>query len=445
MLRRWIPFVVVAVFAPAASLPAQEEIRVPPQTRINVKDMKEGKKPLDVNQINEAAKLSVMRLTDDVNRGLKSGKTPYPMHKIIQQAGEFILESPYPPRAFDEKQVAYVAAVGKAFMPPLRSVLIPEKDKPLKYDAMVRMNAARMLAVVGKSGHPEVAALALDILSNPKEFDAVKFYALQALKNVFAACDPTNADKSTFTDADLEKRAIKALIDFVQRPLNIPKDSPAEEIEAFHYVRREAIRALGNVRYSVIRKDKTIEMAPAVVLLRYAVGAPALQPAPNLSERAEALIGYLQLAPDREQQMDFAGFYVGIAVRQIVADFNSRKEIPAIAKDGDEKVEAIATPKQADYYTWRLTATKLVEVLKTWKTNWQVNSPRPTPEVDKIMTEVTQQAIDNLLTPLTGTLPKSDIPLGDFNTWLGNQQKNIKSTSLFKDEPNSIIWIEAKS
>jgi len=457
MIRRWWLALLVGgigfgVTAPQMS--AQEELTIRVETKLSVKDMRDGRKPLkdpnadkaaqNLKDIQETTNYLVMRLTDDVNRGLKSGKTPVPASKIVQDASELVLESPLPPKKFDEKQIAYVEAFGKAIMPPLRKVILGEKDKPSKYEPLVRVNATRILSAVAKSGYPEVAALAVDILSNPKENDSVNFYALQALKHVFAAASPENTDKSTITNADLEKRAIKTLIDFVHRPLPIPKDSPESEIEAFHYVRREAIRALGNVRHPAIRSGKTIEMSPALVLLRFSVGAPAIQPAPNLYERVEALIGYLQLNPDRDEQMDFAGFYVGTAIRLIMADFNGRKDPLVIPKEPGAKIESFPMPKHPDYHPWRLTATRLIDVLKAWKTNWEVNAPQPAPEVKKIMDEVTSQATENLLAPLTaGTLPKSPISLSDFDAFLQRERANVKSQSLFRDDPKSLVWIAA--
>jgi hypothetical protein len=449
----WISASVLSTVLVCSPLAAQEEMSFPVQNWVNVKDIRDGRKPLrdpspdkakqNLKDIEDAANYSVMRLTDDVNRGLKSGKTPVPMSQIVAKAHELVLESPFPPKKFDEKQVDYVNTYGAAVINPLRKILFAEKDKAPKFDPFVRMNAARILSAVGKSGYDGVAALAVDILNHPKETDAVKLYALQALKHVLAASSPDNADKSTIRDAKLETAAIQAITDFVLRPMAIPKDSPADEIEAFHYVRREGIRALGNVRFAVIRSGGAVTLAPAVVLLRYALADATLQPAPTLPERAEALIGYLQLSPDREQQMDYAGWFVGRAVRDIVAEFNARKEpVSTGAEKPGAPVAAVPAPAHRDYHPWKSTATKLSELIKYWKTNWEVNSPQPAAAVGKIMTEVTQQSVDNLLAPLLGsTLPKSPISLSEFDTFLTNQISNVTSKSLFRDDPKSIITL----
>src|SRR5262249_57988284 len=127
------------------------------------------------------------------------------------------------------------------------------------------------------------------------------------------------------TDAAKERKAIEGLIAFITRKPELLPGALASEWEAFRYVRREAIRALGFVRKPVLREDKKIVASPALWLLRVVAMDPMIKPEPSLSERADALVGYLQLAVDRDENMDYALFFVGRGIRDLAAEFKEFK------------------------------------------------------------------------------------------------------------------------
>src|SRR5207247_5253087 len=122
---------------------------------------------------------------------------------------------------------------------------------------LVRINAARILSFVGRSGYEDAADLAVEIIENPKESDAVRLYALQTLRLLFAVNNPEDKKASWVTKPERELKAIEALIAYIARKPPLTADASAEEVEGLRYVRREAIRALGNVRKPIIRKEKT--------------------------------------------------------------------------------------------------------------------------------------------------------------------------------------------
>src|SRR5262249_14800762 len=189
---------------------------------------------------------------------------------------------------------------------------------------IVKINAARALSIVGKSGYDPVATYAAEIISDPNQHDAVKVYALQALQFLFAVPHPELEGRSVFgNNFQAEQVPIKALIVFVQRKPTYDASASEEEVNAFRYLRREAIIALGKVRYSIFRNRQTNQIiaVPGIWLLRIANADVSLTPQPNLSERIEALTGFLNLQGDKEQNMDFAAGFVATAVKDLATQF----------------------------------------------------------------------------------------------------------------------------
>src|SRR2546426_833721 len=90
-----------------------------------------------------------------------------------------------------------------------RSATRPRLTKP--------SNAGHILAAVGKSGYEEAADLAIEVIENPKEIDAVRLYALQALRNLFAAPDVEDPKASWVKKPERELKAIQTLIAFIVR------------------------------------------------------------------------------------------------------------------------------------------------------------------------------------------------------------------------------------
>src|SRR5258706_9837150 len=105
-------------------------------------------------------------------------------------------------------------------------------------------------------------------METPKESDAVKLCALKALRFVFRVNNPENPKASAITKADRELKAVQTLIAFIARKPPLGPDATAEEFEGLRYVRREAVRALGNVRKPIIMKEKTVLAEPALWLLK---------------------------------------------------------------------------------------------------------------------------------------------------------------------------------
>ena len=75
----------------------------------------------------------------------------------------------------------------KPFIEEFGKALVKALEGPATQNAnyIVRINAMRMVAEVGRAGYDGAAELCVKVLAKPDENDAVKFYALQGLKNLF--------------------------------------------------------------------------------------------------------------------------------------------------------------------------------------------------------------------------------------------------------------------
>ncbi|HEV3142592.1 MAG TPA: hypothetical protein VGZ47_01780 [Gemmataceae bacterium] len=448
----------------ASTARAEEEFPLDLQNR--VKDLRdgirtgihEGNAAQHLKDMQQAAHASVMRLTDEVNRGLKTGagRKPTPMSQLVHEANTLIPDMPIlekqsneVQRQVHERKKEYIQLYGQYVAAVLHDEILLPKDKQIKYEPLVRINACRILAKLGQSGYVksdpkqvDTVDIALDVIENPKEIDAVRFYAFQALKNLLSVPNPAGLDKSLLTkQPDREKQIAVALCQFITRPATISTDAPLEEIDGWRYVRREAVRALGYVHNPIIRdeKDKKIMADPAFVLLRIAAADPTVSPTPSLYERAEALIGFLQLNPDREMEMDYASWYVAITMRDLAAEFSARKiKVPGAAANPDDK--EIAQPR--DYLPWKTIWNKLEILFKPWKDGWEgtyANAPRGP---DQMVTDLLQICQAQLFQPCVGvaTLPPN-VEYESLTTWIQNQQGNVMAKTLFKDDPDSEIKV----
>src|SRR5262249_11139821 len=160
------------------------------------------------------------------------------MSQLVQDSNRRLLlppTNPYP-RLKDE-QKKFVDEYGKALIEALEGPALND-SKPI-----VRMNAARMAAEVGRMGYDGAAELFLKILAKPKESDAVRLYALQGLHNLFAiAPDAAIAPQKTIFQkknvaepTELEGKCIQALIDFITQKRELGPEITPEEIAAIQY------------------------------------------------------------------------------------------------------------------------------------------------------------------------------------------------------------------
>jgi hypothetical protein len=173
-------------------------------------------------------------------------------------------------------------------------------DKPL-----VQVNIAHVLARSAALGAPELADALVDILNDVemKHNDAVKYWALHGLRDMLQM---SGGNPQALGRERMEKIAT-ALSDFILRKIEISPITPPEEREGMCVLRREAIRALAQIRIPALSG----KLVPALTLLRV-VAREDLSPPLRMDERMEAAIGVARMRPDKEKD-----YQPGYAVQQI--------------------------------------------------------------------------------------------------------------------------------
>lgn len=341
-----------------------------------------------------------------------------------------------PVRVLKEGQVDLARILGDEMLKQLKP-LIGSKEKPSGADMVVKLNSVRLISIIARSGYDGAGNAAVEIINDPQHHDAIKLYALEALNNLFSVPNPDRADRSMFLNPDDELRAVTTVIGFIARKPAIAPNTPREEIDAYKFVRREAVRALGKVRKPAYREGTSGVVAanPAVWLLRVAAADKTLVPPPSLNERVEGLAGYLGLMPDKEQNMDFAAGFVALTIKDLTLDYKERK--PLEKSRGEEKPTEYS-PLERDYHPWKVTATRISVGLKVWYENWNdpVLGARPA-DVRQMMAGLVKTAEEDILGHMVEGNKTAEIKLQGLEDWLRNTK--FPSAALLPNDPSATI------
>jgi hypothetical protein len=445
-LRQWLGGVVLLVLAyPGES---QNRTALEPDESVRFNDIREGRRALvkdpsaqeaekNITAIKKKARFEVANLIEAANTDRGSNEAR-PISQVVRRlAGAIVDPLGAPGRKLTEGQRDLNAILAQEMVEQLKPIF-GTAEKPGNPDILLRINAAREISILGRTGQDVVARVAIDIIKNPNEHDAVRLYALEALGHVFAVPHPEREGESHFADKNLEVEAVQTLINFIARPVKVEDSMSQEEIDAFRYLRREAVRSLGKVRKPIFRdKDGKMQANPAIWLLRVANGDRRLTPSPGLSERVEALAGYLFLQGDKFQNMDYAAGFVATAVRDLVGEFLSPERQNLEKPRGDDVKLPERTPQERDYHPWRLTTNRLQVGLGVWRENYEHPAFGPRPADVKTMMDRLIDTINRNI--LQGMLQnqRSNIILEPLDNWLRTTQ--FPSRSLFNEDPEGTV------
>ena len=249
-------------------------------------------------------------------------------------------------------QNAYIHEFGAALDQAVVDVL--KGGKAGAPPQVIRVNAARMLAVAARSGAPAHAKTITALLTNtfytnggkPVETPPeVLYWALKAAENLLAAADPTafgtpNPGRHSLKDEDLVPlvKALNGLVlnnppvadkaallnpELATKPPPPPKSGAAappgpkappdpkaaapakadpaaltqEQVALIRFYRRQAIRALGKVRYDTVGEGTPDEVRCGYTLAKVAVNDASINPVPSVAEVGEAVIGLCGVNP----------------------------------------------------------------------------------------------------------------------------------------------------
>jgi hypothetical protein len=259
-------------------------------------------------------------------------RTPHPkeMYKVVEEFRSLIKSAvgdnwKNKDKEIQENHDKFLSLFGRELVKSFQKVLaLPVEDfNPKEYESML-VHTSLMLEPLGQVGQPEVATFLAGLVKDPKiparakeppkesknadmrinsVKDVIRLYAFKGLRECFMARPP---EVFSFTQ-DPEREAIvdrlQPIVDFLAGPPTLAATASEDEVAAFRYIRREAVRALAETRlHSVPFLDgKTLKAPVAHALARVLAGDKAgMAPPPRLSERLEAAIGLCQMKGEVE-------------------------------------------------------------------------------------------------------------------------------------------------
>jgi hypothetical protein len=318
----------------------------------------------------------------------------------------------------------FLDAYAKQLMGYLKEVM--QNDR-----AIARVNAARMLARLAAVGVEDVGDVLAETLQDPKQLDAVKLYVLKGFQAYF---NQTRGEKFNLRirNEEREQRCLQALLAFLQRKpseellafLNrkqtddepSPEEEAAlrplrEQVAAFHYVRREAVKALGETRKpGFMGKDKRLlpETRTALELLKF-LRHDGYTPPADLTEQIEAAVAVCQL--EAKELTIYQPDYAAAQIGWFLIDFLQR---------GLDEREKKQEP-------WRYHARHLSAALDEFK-----NNSRNTDGSTYVNNFVGRAQ------PLVDQFERGQTPTpADLRTWL--TQNPPKATSLYRGVEDAVV------
>jgi hypothetical protein len=343
------------------------------------------------------------------------------MSQLILEFGRraLPLQTPYP--RLNPEQKNFVDRFGKAMITNLEPLAL-STSKPI-----VQINATRIAGEVGRCGYDGAAELFAKILDSKTASDAVKLYALRGIKDLFAI-EPDKEFQpqrtvfqkgSNLQQTDLERNSIVALISFIQTKPNLPDTAPPDEVDAYRYVRCEAIRALGKVRVQTVKNLGQVQGRPALTLLRVS-RSDGLTPPTNTKERVEAIVGFcnLQADKDRDMQLDYAVYNIGQAICELAEYKNANPDDMTIP--------------------WKVAGERIQEAMDRWVDGANNLKLANAPLAQNFAANAKLNVLAALAMGQAGNAPNP----AALRTWLTGQINLDVNASLFKSDPATKLSVK---
>jgi hypothetical protein len=374
---------------------------------------------------------------------------------LAELEARFILVPPTDVRITGD-QMDYIIEFGAALDAAVVAVLNNKTPPPI-----IRLNAARMLALAAKTGAPAHGKTILALLNNtffkrdgkPAETPPeVLYHALRAAEGFFAAYDPRQFGTPRWGFHWLMYRAddfadLLALIKVLETmALNGPpvaekayvppapptpktnvtdpatadpqttqpkvenKGPTPEQLQLLKYYRRQAVRALAKVRFDTLplEANPAGEVRPAFAIAKIAVADASINPTVTAAEAIEAVIGLCGILPSQNLNMDLVLEAVGKGVRSAYA-FQGRPE--------SEKTIA-----------WKVYSARLKVALDTWKKNAAGNARlRPhLQQITELADLITADILDKIASDEKAVLTRLD-------AWVSNVSQRDPNRPVYND------------
>jgi len=393
--------------------------------------MRQGKVAPDKQEIEGLAKWLAHRLVHPPYNGIElNGKaTGEGDLKALLSDAEYWVRWPNPNQAPNEFQLAYAKELGKAMEYELMYVMAEAPQR------LEKVNAARMLAVVGKLPYEALADTYLKIVREDKYPPEIKLFAFEGLRNLLAI--PSNGNFNDparqFLERSPKLTEIALELDkYITRPL--PADLNSDDIRVIQFVRREAVRALAHVKPCVIRKQQETLARPIWTLLRVAtndsiVGATAGKKVDDalpgypyhILERIEALIGICSMNPDRALNAELVAYLIADALLDVTAFHDA------------ERARFLKDTRNKPLVPWSIMAFKLTEAMNLWMERTAKLKLPGAPAVANLVNLVTQKCLSKLEKDGVSAVPDNR-PLGSWK----NEHKPKSAQVLAEDESTTV-------
>ena len=348
---------------------------------------------------------------------------------IIKDLSGFII-TPTPESKIGADQADYIRELGNALDTELK-IVIERSSVPV-----VRVNAMRLLAAACKSGAQVHWPTVTGLITNANTPAEVKYYAFQAAGNLLSAYD--------FNDYQSRKHAHKpkdvsdlvaALQGAITKPgMILPAPAPGtqlseEQVDVLKFIRRGAIRALGQCRFS----DKVPggpEQYPGFTLAQVATADPAIIPPPSETEVAESVIGLCNMAPpSKSAEKEPYAYAMADAMLTGITNFATRRAAAPLDKT----------------LAWRSYGARLSDGLKSWKPLFDpaFNPANPkvysTASVPKVVEDIVTEAESRVLAPMYEN--NNTVNVNALRGWRDNTLRGDKKWTLspFVSDPKLVL------
>ncbi len=241
-------------------------------------------------------------------------------------------------------QEDYIREFGAALDKALVPLLIPEKGKAAP-PPIIRVNAGRLLVLACESGAPAHWPTVTALLKSPETPPELLYSALKAAEGLLGGFDVSRQSRLAPLPADSDAvlydlvHILEVMVEKgppILNKLHIegsqsvlttdPKDKTGEsllpdQVIALQLYRLQAIRALARLRTDILggKVKPALEVRPLFTLARVAIGDPAITPAFNRKEVAEAVIGLVRVTPTASVNLDELAYAVSYGSRVVFA------------------------------------------------------------------------------------------------------------------------------
>ncbi len=285
---------------------------------------------------------------DPINNLLRPVPPELTLESRFSEAERFILVPSWG-KKLSIDQADYIVWFGVAMDEAIREILYPKPakagDPPPDVPPIMRINAARMLALAAQSGAPAHYPTIMELLKDPETEPQILIYTIQAAEGLIAAYNPILRDEARYMIHTIKDAQMVPLVEELEKIITrktpygpqppspvIPNNPPAaklpqpaakdgkppiptgqlegtvvssEQMRVIRYFRRAAIRALAKVRFPKFTDADSGKSAyPIMTLAKIAIGDPSITTAPGNDEVAYATMGLCNIHDYKNVQFD---------------------------------------------------------------------------------------------------------------------------------------------